>query len=151
MDAAPSVNADARYRAFVRRTFRDLVALRSKGDVAAILDRLTPDFVHNPLGDWTNAPLQPGPCDRAAFAEALRQVNVEFEDLGSEVHEQVVDGDRIAVHRTVRTRNRGSGANIEVDEWDHFRIRAGLVTELASYVDNSTAADLDWPAYGPPR
>jgi ketosteroid isomerase-like protein len=150
-DEADGVTADARHQACVERTVRDLTALRSRGDLPAILDRLAPDFVYSPLGDWTRAALQPGRCDRATFAEALRLMIIEFEDLGSELHELVVDGDRVAVHRTFRVRNRGSGAITHVDEWEHCRIRAGLIVEMACYIDATGATGLDWPAYGLPR
>jgi ketosteroid isomerase-like protein len=150
-DEADGVAADARHRAFVRRSVRDLMALRSKGDLPAIVDRLAPDFVYSPLGGWTKAALQPGRCDRATFAEALRLMVIEFENLGGELHELVVDGDCVAVHRTFRVRNRGSGAITHLDEWDHCRIRAGLIVEMACYTDATGATSLDRPAYGPPR
>ena len=129
------------------RAVRDFYALRAKGDFVAMLGRLAPDFVYNPLGTWTKAPLMADSCDRATFAESLRLVNVEFEDLGGAFHETVVDGDRIAVHRTIHARNRGAGDIARVDLWSCFRIRAGLVVELASYVDSARAAGVDLPPY----
>ena len=130
---------------------RDFFALRAKGDFAAMLGRFAPDFVYNPVGTWTRAPLQEGRCDRATFAESLRLVNVEFEDLGSEVHELLVDGDRVAVHRTIKVRNRGAGDIAHVDEWLGFRIRSGLIVEMASYVDCARVSGIAWPPYVPAR
>ena len=57
-----------------------------------------------------------GECDRETFAEALRLVNVEYEELDSEIHELLMDGDRVAVHRTIRMRNRGAGPAVSLDE-----------------------------------
>ncbi len=110
-----------------------------------------PDFNYNPRGDWTKPPLIADPCDRADFAESLRLVNIEFEDLGGEIHELLVDGDRVVAHRTIRLRNRGAGDIAHVDEWVCFRVRDGLIVEMASYVDNAGVAGVAWPDYTPPR
>ncbi|RBP12879.1 ketosteroid isomerase-like protein [Roseiarcus fermentans] len=144
---SPGPAADARRRAYLRRIALDFFALRAKGDYPAMLGRLASDFIHNPRGDWTKPPLMADPCDRATFAESLRLINIEYEDLGGEVHEFVADGDRVAAHRTIKLRNRGSGAVAEVDEWVCFRIAAGLIAEMASYVDNAGILRLDRPAY----
>jgi ketosteroid isomerase-like protein len=148
---AESATDGSRNRALMERVALDFFALRKKGDVAAMLGRLAPDFIHNPRGDWTKPPFMPGLCDRATFAAALRLVNVEFEDLGGEIHELLVDGDEVAAHRTVRLRNRGSGGIVRVDEWIRFRVSAGLIVELASYVDSAMIARVEWPPYAPPR
>jgi len=148
---AESATDGARNRALMERVALDFFALRAKGDFAAMLGRLAPDFIHIPRGDWTKPPFMLDLCDRATFAAALRLVNVEFEDLGGEVHELLADGDEVAAHRTMRLRNRGSGGVTSVDEWVRFRVRAGLIVELASYVDNAMVARVEWPAYAPPR
>ena len=117
---------EVRSRMWMERVARDFFALRAKGDFAGMLARLAPDFIYDPQGDWTKPPLVPDHCDRAAFAESLRLVNVEFEDLGGEVHELLVDGDLVVAHRTIRLRNRGAGDIAHVDEWVCFRVREGL-------------------------
>ncbi len=142
---------EARSRTFMERLVRDVFLLRAKGDFEGMLGRLAPDFVYNPRGAWTKPPLMADRCDRATFAESLRLVNVEFEDLGGEIHEFLVDGDRVAVHRTIRIRNRGAGDVVHLDEWVCFRICAGLIVEMASYVDSARASGVEWPTYAPPR
>jgi ketosteroid isomerase-like protein len=142
---------EARSREWMQRVAHDFFALRAKGDFPGMLARLAPDFVYNPRGTWTRLPLMVDACDRAAFAESLRLVNVEFEDLGGEVHELLVDGDRVVAHRTIRIRNRGAGDVVHLDEWVCLRILDGLIVEMASYVDNARAAGVVWPAYTPPR
>ena len=95
--------------------------------------------------------MTPGRCGRAEFIEALRMVNVEFEEFRGAVHERVTDGDRIAEHRTFRIRNRGAGAIVRGDAWIVFRIRDGLIAEMASYADNIRASAAEWPDYAKPR
>lgn len=136
-----------RNREWMKRVAVDIFTLRAKGDCEGILARMAPDFIYNPRGDWTRPPLVADRCDLAAFAESLRQVNVEFEDLGGEIHELLVDDDRVVAHRTIRLRNRGAGDIVPVDEWVCFRIRNGLIVEMASYVDNARVSEVAWPAY----
>ena len=125
---------------------RKLFDLRAKGDVEAILEWLAPDFVYKACGEWTRPPCVARQCDRETFAELLRLVNVEFEELGSEIHEFLIDGDRVAVHRTIRMRNRGAGPAVSLDEWDCFRFRERLVAEFAAYVDAAKLDGLEKPA-----
>ncbi len=153
-EAAGSAECEApetRSRKWMERVARNFFALRANGDLEGMLARLAPDFLYNPRGDWTKPPLIAERCGLAAFAESLRLVNVEFEDLGGEVHELLVDGDRVVAHRTIRLRNRGAGDIAHVDEWVCFRIRDGLIVEMASYVDNARVAKVAWPDYMAPR
>ena len=85
-------------------------------------------------------------CDLAGFAESLRLVNVEYEDMGGgELHEVLVDEDRVAAHRTIRLRNRGAGNLVLADEWICVRVRHGLIAEMASYVDCAKASSVVSP------
>lgn len=147
----PGEAAASRHLMWMEQRVHELFALRAKGDFEAMLAQYAPDFVYVPCGSWTRLPLMADRCDRATFAELLRLVIIEFEDLGGPIHELVVDGDRVAVHRTMRLRNRGTGGLAEVDEWVYLRIRDGLFVEMASYVDNLRAAKVAWPPYTPPR
>ena len=91
--------------------------------------------VYKMSGNWSRLRYVSDHCNRETFAESLRLVNIEYEELGSEIHDLLIDGDRVAVHRTIRMRNRGAGAAVNLDEWDCFRFRERLVAEFAAYVD----------------
>jgi ketosteroid isomerase-like protein len=140
-----AIAAESR-RADLADVVRGPFDLRAKGDVEAILKWFAPDFIYKTFGDWSRPPYVPRQCNRETFAESLRLVNVEFEELGSEVHEFLIDGDRVAVHRTIRMRNRGAGAAVSLDEWDCFRFRERLVAEFAAYVDVAKLDGLEKPA-----
>lgn len=133
-------------RADLADMVRKLFDLRAKGDVEGILEWFAPDFTYKACGEWTRPPYVPCQCDRETFAQSLRLVNVEYEELGSEIHELLIDGDRVAVHRTIRMRNRGAGAAVDLDEWDCFRFRERLVAEFAAYVDLAKLEKLERPA-----
>jgi ketosteroid isomerase-like protein len=134
-------------REFLERAVRAILELRSKGDVEAMLEWAAPDFSYRPLGEWSKPPYVPDQCDRRAFGEALRLFNIEYEVLDSEIHELLIDGDRVAAHRTARTRNRGAGATVNVDAWDVFRFRDNVVVEFAAYLDTATLLKLQGPAF----
>jgi ketosteroid isomerase-like protein len=138
-------------REFLANAVRELYDLRAEGDLEGMLRRCAPDCVYRTYGEWTRPPYFPVASDRETFAEALRQVNVEFEDLGCDIHELLVEGDRVAVHRTVRLRNRGAGGVVKVDTWDCFRLRDGLVIEYACYVDCAKLGRLESAAVGGAR
>ena len=140
-----AIAAESR-RAELADTVRKLFDLRAKGDVEAILKWFAPDFIYKACGEWTRPPYVPRQCDRETFAVSLRLVNVEFEELGSEIHELLIDGDRVAVHRTIRMRNRGAGAVVNLDEWDIFRFRERLVAQFAAYVDLAKLGGLERPS-----
>jgi ketosteroid isomerase-like protein len=135
LDRGLQATAAESRRADLADTVRKLFDLRAQGDVEAILKWFAPDFIYEACGEWTRPPYVPRQCDRETFAESLRLVNVEYEELGSEIHELLIDGDRVAVHRTIRMRNRGAGSAVSLDEWDCFRFRERLVAEFAAYVD----------------
>jgi ketosteroid isomerase-like protein len=143
LDRELHTTAENARREAQERTVRELFDLRAKGDIDAILERFAPNFVYNPRGDWSQPPFAPGPCDRETFAEAMRLVNVEYQELATEIHELLIDGERVAAHRTVKMRNRGAGAAVDIEELDVFRFRNGLVAEFACYVDAAKLAELE--------
>ncbi len=143
----PHNSAGDTRREFLERAVRAILELRSKGDVEAMLDWTAPDFSYRPLGEWSKPPSVPDQCDRRAFGEALRLFNIEYEVLESEIHELLIDGDQVAVHRTARTRNRGAGVTVNIDAWDVFRFRDNVVVEFAAYLDTATLIKLVGPAF----
>jgi len=135
-------------RAFLEWAVREILDLRARGDVEAILASAGPDFVYSPCGEWSKAPYVPDRCDRVTFAEALRLFNVEYEVLDSKIHELLIEGDRVALDRIARTRIRGAGGVATVDAWDHFRFRDNQVIEFAAYLDTAKLLKLSEPAFG---
>ena len=79
-----AIAAESR-RADLADLVRKLFDLRAKGDVEAILKWFAPDFIYKACGGWTRPPYVARQCDRETFAESLRLLNVEYEELGSEI------------------------------------------------------------------
>ena len=78
-----------------------------------------------------------------ACADMARAVNIAYENLGSRVNRLLIDGDRVAVHRTTRIRNRGTGRAVDVDMWNFITFRDDLVVEISEYPDTAAFAILD--------
>ena len=69
--------------------------------------------------------------------EVFRLRNAHYENLASEIHRLLVDGDQVAVHRTVTLRDRGGSDVYTYNAIDFLRFRDGLVVEFAELPDAS--------------
>jgi ketosteroid isomerase-like protein len=105
----------------------------ARGDVETLIDYLAPDVVFPANGFWTGmtSPLR----GRDLAAKAMRQWAEGFENIVSVLHEIVIDGDRVVVHRTAVGRVRYSGRRYQCDAIAFFRFRDGLIVEYSDYPD----------------
>jgi len=138
--AKSSPDADARQRmeALVRR----LIELRAAGDVDGLVAFAAPGIVFK-TGIGRAHPFHAEYRGVEACANLVRDVNVNYENLGSRLNKLLIDGDRIAIHRTARIRNRGTGRAVDVDMWNFVKFRDGLIVEFAEYPDTEAFARLD--------
>jgi ketosteroid isomerase-like protein len=130
-------------REMIEHRVRTLFERRTDGDVAGVLEYLAEDFVYHTKGDWTLYPFSRPVRGKAAFQQVVAAINAMYENLGSEIHELVIDGERVALHRTSQMRNRGTGSVHAVDICDFFRFRDGLVIEFSEYPDSLAMQKLD--------
>ena len=63
---------------------------------------------------------------KAAMLAALQSIRVELEITKHILHEIIIDGDRVAVRRTIRLRGRGTGRMHEVESLDRLRFQDGM-------------------------
>ncbi len=130
-------------RELIEHRVRTIFERRATGDIPGILEYAAEDVSYNVCGNWTLYPFSRPARGKAIFAQALATVAVMYENLGSTIHELVIDGDRAALHRTSKLRNRGTGQVISVDVCDFIRFRDGLVIEFSEYPDSAALARLD--------
>lgn len=119
-----------------------LLELKAAGDVKALLAFATPDVVFR----TSVGRIHPFHTDCEGFqacADMARAVNVAYENLGSRINRVLIEGDRVAMHRTVRIRNRGTGRAVDIDMWNFLTFRGGLVAEISEYPDMVAFAALD--------
>ena len=129
-------------RELIEQRIHALADMRSRGDMAGMLEYAAPDIVFKG-GSWRSYPLQTACSGKEACGEMGRAVNVTYENMGPVVNQVLIDGDKVAVHRTARIRNRGSGTTVTVDICNFLRFRDGLVVEFSEYPDTAAIAALE--------
>jgi ketosteroid isomerase-like protein len=130
---------------------RDLFATRihsmldlcADGDLAGLMDYFSEDVTYQLIGNWNMFPFAKPVTGKAATAHALAAIFTHFESLGSTIHDMVMDGDRVALRRTTRLRNLGTGRSDDIAVVDFVRFRDGLVTELTELLDSLAMARLE--------
>jgi ketosteroid isomerase-like protein len=122
-------------REMIEHRARTLCERRADGDIPGMLEYFAVDIVCMSRGHWSGATFPRRIVGKAAVAEAYRQLNIQYENLGSVIHELLVDGDRVVLHRTTTVRNRGAGKMHTFDVMNFARFRDGLVVELSEYPD----------------
>jgi ketosteroid isomerase-like protein len=130
-------------RELIEHRVRTIFERRAAGDIAGILEYAAEDISYNVRGNWTLYPFSRPLRGKALAAQMLATIEVMYENLGSTIHELVIDGDRVALHRTSKMRNRGSGEVIQLDVCDFIRFRDGLVVEFSEYPDSAALERLD--------
>jgi steroid delta-isomerase-like uncharacterized protein len=109
---------------------------QSKHDVTVAEDLLADDFVdHCPFG-----PLSP---DRDGVLALFGMLFAAFPDLHAEIHDQLVDGDKVVTRKTFLGTQDGqfmgmppSGRSVAFDVIDIVRVRDGLMVEHWNVVDS---------------
>jgi ketosteroid isomerase-like protein len=130
-------------REMIEHRLRTIFERRAEGDLPGIMEYAAEDIVYHVQGSWTLYPFSRPVRGKAAVGQMLAMIDVMFENLGSTIHELVIDGDRAALHRTSHMRNRGAGTVVSIDVCDFVRFRDGLVAEFSEYPDSAALARLD--------
>lgn len=130
-------------REMIEHRVRTIFERRAAADHAGIVEYAAEDIFYNVQGEWTLYPFSRPTRGKALLAQALAAIEAMYENLGSTIHELVIDGERVALHRTSRMRNRGTGDVRSVDVCDFLRFRDGLVIEFSEYPDSAAIAKLD--------
>jgi predicted SnoaL-like aldol condensation-catalyzing enzyme len=124
-----STNANA---AVVRR-FVDEYQGTGKEEVA--LELLAPDFVDR-------SPFGPFSPDREGVLGLFRMLRGGFPDLHAEIHDQLVDGDKVVTRKTFHGTHEGefmgiatTGREVAWDVIDIVRVRDDLMVEHWNVVD----------------
>ena len=142
MENATTREAQQEARARIEACIAKLIELRAAGDVDGLVRYAAPDIVFK-TGIGRAHPFHAEYKGIEACANLVRDVNVYYENLGSRLNKLLIDGDQVALHRTTRIRNRGTGRAVEVDMWNFVRFRDGLIAEFAEYPDTEAFARLD--------
>jgi predicted SnoaL-like aldol condensation-catalyzing enzyme len=109
---------------------------QSQHDVGVAEELLADDFVdHTPFG--------PFPPDRNGVLALFGMLIAAFPDLHAEIHDQLVDGDKVVTRKTFRATQDGefmgmppSGRAVAFDVIDIVRVRDGRMVDHWNVVDS---------------
>jgi hypothetical protein len=130
-------------RELIEQRLHMQLELRAKGDWRRWLEFAAQDIIFDIRGNWAVFPYNKPIQGKKALAEALMSV-VQFENLGWIINDLAIDGDRVALRRTVKVRNHGTGRVAELDVAEFLQFRDGLIVAFTLIAD--------WAALsGPPE
>jgi ketosteroid isomerase-like protein len=134
LEPKPGKTEDERGRALKRDVFA-ITQLRMDGALDAMMRFFSPDVVVR-YHSTKEGLFLPGELRGIeAFRENLRLTDIEYEPLGFEVLDILVDGETAAVRWRNSWRQRGTGRISTLDMAHFLRWRDGLVVELFEYLD----------------
>ena len=117
----------------VEQRIRRIYERWSQSGVAGVFDDLSADVAYPSNGFWTGVA---GPLrGRDQVTRHLQKYADVFENIVCVLHEIVIDGDRVVVHRTAVGRRNDTGRRYQCDFIDFIRFRDGLVVEYCAYPD----------------
>ena len=132
-------------RSFLEERVRLIFERRSAGDVEGMMEFASPDLVYKGV-IHAGQPLGLSRQGKSACIEFGQAMNVFFEYVDHRIDEMVIDGDRVALKRTARLRNRGSGVESDVAICNFLTFRDGLMIAIEEYPDTQAVASLGgWP------
>jgi ketosteroid isomerase-like protein len=130
-------------RELIERRVRAMLEMRAAGDLRGMLDYAAEDIVYNLKGSWASFPYASPVCGKKMVAQALAIIAMQFENMGFVIHELVIEGNQIALRRSVKLRHRGTGKVGNVDIADFLRFRDGLVVEFTEVADSIALTQLE--------
>ncbi len=124
-------------RELMETRLKHLMELRASNDLTGMLDYVAEDIVFDARGNWMAFPFSGPVKGKAMLARALVSISTQFENLGSTIHDILIDGERVAIRRTARLRHRGTSKTADIAIADFVRFREGLVSEVFEFADSS--------------
>ncbi len=119
----------------LRRSVLAITQLRMSGKIDEMLRYFAPDVVVQ-YHCTKEGLFLPGVLHgRAAFKENIRLTDIEYEPLGSEVIDILVENGNTAVRWRNSWRHRGTGSVSTLDMAHFLRWRNGQVVEVFEYLD----------------
>ena len=126
-------------RAFLEERVRRFCERRVDSDFQSIAALIAPDIAYSGTLPSGGALVRRG---REAFIELARAIDVNFEELGGVIEAILIDGEKAAVRRIVRVRNRGTGRTGDVTICAFFTFCDGLIVEMTEAFDTQAGLRL---------
>ncbi|MBG0810196.1 nuclear transport factor 2 family protein [Methylosinus sp. H3A] len=126
---------DEEHRRELRRNVFEITRLRMAGRIDEMMRYFARDVVVRYHGTKEGLFLPGVLHGRDAFKENIRLTDVNYEPLGGEVLDILVDGERTVVRWRNSWRHRNSGRTATLDMAHFLYWRNGKVVELLEYLD----------------
>lgn len=118
---------------------KDGYAAFSRGDIAGLLERFSPDIEWHIPG--TGLPLAGTYRGHDGVTKFFQKLAQEAEILDFQPREFVADGDRVLVVGSERVKVRATNRTVDLDWIMSFTMRNGKVTNFREYTDTKALAD----------
>jgi ketosteroid isomerase-like protein len=105
-------------------------------DIALIEKYCAPNVVCEFVGDRKRISYAGRHVGVAALCRIVRDIATDFEQLDYELSDVVVDEGRVALHRSVEWRHRGTGRRGVVELAEFVRFEDGLIVEIIEFRDS---------------
>lgn len=129
----------------IEERVRAIFERRSAGDMDGMMEFAAPDLVYKSVLP-TGRPVGVSRQGKDAVAAFGKSILVSFEYTDHRIDEMVIDGDQVALRRTARFRNRGTGLTGDVAICNFLTFRDGLMVAMEEYPDLQAVAALGgWP------
>lgn len=122
-------------------------AARLANDIDSCLACFSPNVVLEVVNATGLFLFDGGQAGKAAMRRSIEANQTEIEILGIDVNDMLIDGERVAVRRSLRMRGRGTGSERTVELFEYGRVVDGLIVELFQHLDTATAAQALGRAY----
>jgi ketosteroid isomerase-like protein len=116
--------------AMIRRVFER----RAAGDVEGMLQAAADDIVYR-MNGWQGGTDQIVRHGKPALIELFREININLENLGSDIHDIVIDDPLVVLRRTSHIRHRGTNQTVAIEMCNFFTFRDGLIVEAVEFAD----------------
>jgi len=149
MDSLPIIFPEERASMGNREAMLELIgrayAARGRGDLDELMTAFHPEAVFTLTGDKRSLEVAGTVQGHRSLRETFAVFIATFDFVHREILNEVVEGDRAAVHSRLLVRYKPTGAARTTDVIDLFTFQDGKIIELVEAADNALLKDvLSW-------
>jgi ketosteroid isomerase-like protein len=129
-------------RARIEDVIRTAYAARMSGDVEAVMGHFAPNANFSIAGSPVASRVPTAATGAAAVREVMERLVAAFEFSDARIVSMIVEGDRAAVHWSVRVRSPGTGEEAQTELVDLVRLEGDKIISLQQFADTALAQRL---------
>jgi ketosteroid isomerase-like protein len=110
---------------------------RTDGDIPRTLAHFAPDASFRIAGSTEASPVAGHANSHAEMTPALESLIENFEFRSRTMLESIVEGDRAAIHWTMKLRHRRTGVEHDTEFYDLWTVRDGKAVAFVQFLDTA--------------